>query len=196
MRPGFRRLSTDNAPKAHYCPWVPVAVVSVEGGGVGGGGASFGFGSADGGAVAVVVGAFASGAAVEVESDVELDDIGAADGSVRVSVVFTGVGFGSAYEGGGVVGKELATVLGAVDVAVGAAFGSVKFVVVSAAVSVIGGIVDGAGVSPGAVIVEVDPLADPSCTTSYCCWPRCIVPVLRLQARARATIRSIRLRFI
>lgn len=85
---------------------------------------------------------------------------------------------------------------GAVEVAMGAVFGRVKFVVVSADVSVIGGIVDGAGVSPGAVMVDVDPLADPSCTTSYCCWPRCIVLVLRLQARARATIRSIRLRFI
>lgn len=88
--------STVNAPKAHYCPCVPVAVVSVDGGGVGGGGGvSFGLVSVVGGAGAVVVGAFVAGAAVDVESDVELDDIGAADGSVRVSVVFTGVRFGS-----------------------------------------------------------------------------------------------------
>jgi hypothetical protein len=43
-------------------------------------------------------------------------------------------------------------------------FGSVKFVVVSTFVFVNGG-----GVSPGALMVEVTPLAEPSCTVSYCC---------------------------
>lgn len=42
--------------------------------------------------------------------------------------------------------------------------GSVRFVVVSTFVFVIGGVV-----SPGALIVEVTPLAEPSCTVWYCC---------------------------
>jgi len=42
--------------------------------------------------------------------------------------------------------------------------GSVKFVVVSTFVFVSGGVV-----SPGALIVDVTPLAEPSCTVWYCC---------------------------
>jgi hypothetical protein len=59
--------------------------------------------------------------------------------------------------------------------------GSVKFVVVSMLVSVMG-----AGVSPGPLIVDVTPLADPSCTVWYCCWPRCILLDL-LHAATRTT---------
>src|SRR3954465_13785637 len=42
--------------------------------------------------------------------------------------------------------------------------GSVKFVVVSTFVFVSGGVV-----SPGPLIVDVTPLAEPSCTVWYCC---------------------------
>jgi len=52
----------------------------------------------------------------------------------------------------------------AVDITPGV---ELKAVVVSAPVPVIGGVVTG-GVSPGALIVDVTPLACPSCTTSYC----------------------------
>lgn len=53
----------------------------------------------------------------------------------------------------------------AVSVPSGAGFvGSVKFVVVSTFVFVNGGVV-----SPGALMVDVTPLAEPSCTVWYCC---------------------------
>ncbi|MEA2239032.1 MAG: hypothetical protein QOC81_3756 [Thermoanaerobaculia bacterium] len=57
-----------------------------------------------------------------------------------------------------VAGKDPAIVAAAVVVPSGFGFGSVKFVVVSTFVSVIG------GVSPGPLIVEVTPLAEPSWT--------------------------------
>jgi hypothetical protein len=49
--------------------------------------------------------------------------------------------------------------------------GMVNAVVVSTFVSVTGGLV-----SPGPLMVDVTPLADPSGTTSYCFWSRCILP--------------------
>jgi len=52
----------------------------------------------------------------------------------------------------------------AVSLPSGFGFGMVKFVVVSTFVFVSGGVV-----SPGPLMVEVTPLADPSWTTSYCC---------------------------
>jgi hypothetical protein len=55
----------------------------------------------------------------------------------------------------------------------------VKAVVVSTFVSVNGGLV-----SPGALMVEVTPLAEPSWTTSYCFWSRCILPE-RLHPKTR-----------
>lgn len=59
-------------------------------------------------------------------------------------------------------GSEVAIVVPAVSLPSGfGLIGSVKFVVVSAFVFVMG-----AGVSPGPLMVEVTPLADPSCTTS------------------------------
>jgi hypothetical protein len=124
--------------------------------------------------VAVVVGPVGGGAEVEV---FELDDIGGLCGCdcvlvLRVSAVRVVVvrRTGWRYTGGGVDGNVPAIVPGIVEVAVGApVFGSVKFVVVSTDVLVIGGVIIGCGVSPGAAIVEVAPLAEPSCTTSYCC---------------------------
>lgn len=62
-------------------------------------------------------------------------------------------------------GSEVAVVPPAVSLPIGFGFvGSVKFVVVSAFV-----LVSGAGVSPGALMVDVTPLADPSSTVWYCC---------------------------
>jgi len=52
----------------------------------------------------------------------------------------------------------------AVSLPSGFGFGMVKFVVVSTFVFVSGGVV-----SPGPLMVDVTPLADPSWTTSYCC---------------------------
>lgn len=66
---------------------------------------------------------------------------------------------------GYVVGIEDAIEPPAVSLPRGAGlFGSVMFVVVSTFVFVIGGVV-----SPGALIVDVTPLAEPSCTVWYCC---------------------------
>jgi hypothetical protein len=50
------------------------------------------------------------------------------------------------------------------------AVGSVNVVVVSAlaSVPVMGVVSTGGGFSPGPLIVEVTPVAVPSCTTSYC----------------------------
>jgi hypothetical protein len=83
-------------------------------------------------------------------------------------------------------GKEPATVPGgAVDVVV-AVPGNVKAVVVSTFVPVTVEVVSGGVVSPGPLIVEVTPpSADPSCTTSYCCWSRCILPLRLHEAAAR-----------
>jgi hypothetical protein len=53
--------------------------------------------------------------------------------------------------------------------------GRVKAVVVSTFVPVIVELVIGGFVSPGALIVEVTPSAEPSCTVSYCFWSRCIL---------------------
>ena len=61
---------------------------------------------------------------------------------------------------GGYAGNVPATVFGGCVPSGAGLSGSVKFVVVSAAVLVIG-----AGVSPGALIVDVTPLACPSSTT-------------------------------
>lgn len=67
---------------------------------------------------------------------------------------------GGVLGGGGAGGRDPATV-GAGCVPSGAGLsGNVNDVVVSTAVSVIGG-----GVSPGALIVDVTPLASPSWTT-------------------------------
>jgi hypothetical protein len=84
----------------------------------------------------------------------------------------------------GVDGSEPAIVAPEVSLPRGFGFvGSVRFVVVSTFVSVVAG----ALVSPGALIVEVTlPLAEPSCTTSYCCWPRCIFVLERLQPKMRS----------
>lgn len=135
-------------------PCVPVSV----GGGVGGGGFF---------AVEVV------SVAVSVE---EVVAGGPFVGGVVVSVdaLFIGVFCGSLRGrrttgcAGGAVGNVDAIVPGLVVAVVDAVFGNVKFVVVSTFVAVIGGVV-AVGVSPGALIVDVTPLADPSSTTSYCC---------------------------
>ena len=135
---------------------VSVLVVSVFGGGavvsVGGGGASVdvvsvggggvgrrrGCGVCDGGTVAVVIGP-------------ELLIIGG-------GCVETGAREG--MPGGVVAGKVPAIVAGCWEPSGAGLSGSVKFVVVSTAVSVKGG-----GVSPGALMVDVTPLACPSWTT-------------------------------
>jgi len=85
-----------------------------------------------------------------------------------VSVGGCGVGAVALDIGGGVTGRGRGVYAGSVPATVlggwvpsGAGLsGSVKFVVVSMAVSVRGG-----GVSPGALMVEVTPLAWPSSTT-------------------------------
>jgi hypothetical protein len=62
-------------------------------------------------------------------------------------------------------GSVVAIVPPVVSLPIGFGFvGSVKFVVVSTFV-----LVSGAGVSPGALMVDVTPLADPSSTVWYCC---------------------------
>jgi len=78
--------------------------------------------------------------------------------------VSTGFGRGRVRGGGGgeFWGRVEATVLGCSVLVVVAVFGNVKFVVVSTFVSVIVELVSGAAVSPGALIVDVTPSADPS----------------------------------
>jgi hypothetical protein len=52
----------------------------------------------------------------------------------------------------------------------------------------------GGGFSPGPLIVEVTPVAVPSCTTSYCCFLRARVPLPRqpnARMHAAATIPDI-----
>jgi hypothetical protein len=66
--------------------------------------------------------------------------------------------------GGGSVPATLPAGAPTVDITPGV---ELKAVVVSAPVAVIGAVAAAAG-SPGALIVEVTPLACPSCTTSYC----------------------------
>jgi hypothetical protein len=104
------------------------------------------------------------------------------DVSVRVtvfSVVVECAGWGWGRVNGGVgAGMVAAIVPGwAVDVVVAVTSVSVKFEVVSALVPVIDA--GGGTASPGALIVDVTPLACPSCTTSYCCRSlRCKLPEL------------------
>ena len=103
----------------------------------------------------------------------------AVGGSSEVDVVSVGVGGRRLGRGGvsrgypgiapPVVGGNVPAIVpgGWVVVAVEDSGGSVKFDVVSAFVPVIE---TGGGVgSPGALIVDVTPLACPSWTTSYCC---------------------------
>ena len=81
------------------------------------------------------------------------------------SVVVAGgaTGFGRGRVGGGESwGRVEATVPGWSLLVVVAVFGRVKFVVVSTFVSVIAELVVGAAVSPGALIVDVTPFAEPS----------------------------------
>lgn len=66
--------------------------------------------------------------------------------------------------GGGIVPARVLAGAPAVDITPGV---ELNAVVVSAPVPVIGGVATEA-VSPGALIVDVTPLACPSCTTSYC----------------------------
>jgi len=89
----------------------------------------------------------------------------------------------------GVVGIPEAIEPAAVSVPSGAGFvGSVRFVVVSTFVFVIGGGV----VSPGALMVDVTPLAEPSCTVWYCCWFRWTLLPARLHPKAiKATAASV-----
>jgi len=90
-----------------------------------------------------------------------------ATGAGRVDVRGREVGMPGAPAGydGGAPGIADAIEPAAVSVPRGAGFvGSVKFVVVSTFVFVNGGVV-----SPGALMVEVTPLAEPSCTVWYCC---------------------------
>ncbi|HEX9491649.1 MAG TPA: hypothetical protein VGA33_00165 [Thermoanaerobaculia bacterium] len=140
-----------------WSPCVPVAAVSV-----GGGGFCSSFFLPVGATVSVAVGAVwvGGGAAVSV-----LLFIG---GFVVVGWVERGRGRGVGAEVA--VGKVPATVPGCcVVVAVVAVPGSVKAVVVSTFVPVIVELViAGGGFSPGALIVDVTPVAEPSCTTSYC----------------------------
>jgi hypothetical protein len=99
-------------------------------------------------------------------------------GGAAVSVLLFIGGFAGVARGRGrgvgaevVVGKVPATVPGCcVVVAVVAVPGRVKAVVVSTFVPVIVELVTGGGgFSPGALMVDVTPVAEPSCTTSYCC---------------------------
>ena len=144
-------------------------IVSVGGGGVGGSSSGFFFTSGgvvvvfgDGCVSAVVVGTDASSVAVMVVS---------VAGSGRNTCGGDGVETRGRSGRGNVVdvigagcGTEPAIAVPAVSLASGfGLFASVKLVVVSALVSV-----SGAGVSPGPLIVDVTPLADPSGTTSYC----------------------------
>lgn len=104
--------------------------------------------------VAVVGGPLGGGVAVSV--------VGAELAIAGGGVIGLSTGFG---RGAGDCGRDPAIVPeGIVDVDM--VFGRVKFVVVSTAVLVAA--VRG-GISPGAAIVELVPLADPSSTTSYCC---------------------------
>jgi len=90
-------------------------------------------------------------------------------GFVVVGCVARGRGRGAGAEV--LVWKVPATVPGCcVVVAVVAVPGRVKAVVVSTFVPVIVELViGGGGFSPGALMVDVTPSAEPSCTTSYCC---------------------------
>jgi hypothetical protein len=91
---------------------------------------------------------------------------GAVAGTSRVDVRCGAAAGGAPLPDGGVDGSEPATVGAVVALPSGfGLFGSVKFVVVSTLVSV----TNGGLVSPGPLMVEVTPLADPSGTTSYCC---------------------------
>jgi hypothetical protein len=100
--------------------------------------------------------------------------VGGEEGDVVVVSVVAVVALVSVAGGGtclflgiGVVLPAVSVVTGGPPVSLPSGFGlsgSVRFVVVWAFVSVAGAVV-----SPGALIVEVTPLAEPSCTTSYCC---------------------------
>jgi hypothetical protein len=81
--------------------------------------------------------------------------------SVVVAGGATGFGRGCVRGGEG-WGRVEATVPGCSVLVVVAVFGRVKFVVVSTFVSVIVELVSGAAVSPGALIVDVTPFAEPS----------------------------------
>lgn len=132
----------------------------------------------------VVVVVVSAGGGVVVVGSVDVVVVGTGSavvvvvGSVR-QVVSPRAGGGAVRVGDGVypeppappygcVGSAPASVPGGVAGA-DARFGSrVKADVVSALVPVIGGMV-----SPGPWMVDVTPLAAPSCTVSYCCcWPR------------------------
>ena len=144
---------------------MPVAVVSVGGGGGGGACLSlgwvvvsvFGGGGADGSVtVAVVVGAgCVGGVDVVVDADDDIDGFGSSDGRGRRTGGRTGCIDGW--------GRVPASVPGAVLVggSCDAVAGRVKFVVVSTAVFVLGGITVG-GCSPGAPTVELAALVEPS----------------------------------
>ena len=71
-------------------------------------------------------------------------------------------------------GRVPAMVPGIVLVSVIVPVGSVKLVVVSALVFVAGATAIGGG-SPGPFTVDELAVEVPSWTTSYCCWPRCMV---------------------
>jgi hypothetical protein len=111
--------------------------------------------------------------------------------TVSVGVVGRGRGRGrgGVYPDGKPVaasGKEPATLPGGSVEVVVAVPGSVNAVVVSTFVPVTVEVVSGGAVSPGPLIVEVTaPSAEPSCTTSYCCWSRCILPLRLHEAAAR-----------
>ena len=95
-------------------------------------------------------------------------------GSVRMT---RGFGFGGRIvvvgNGNGgyvcVIAGGMVVVSGGI-VVVAVAVGIVKFVVVSAFVAVSGVETAGGCVSPGPLIVDETPVADPSSTTSYFCW--------------------------
>lgn len=155
----------------------------VVGGGGGAGSSSFFFSVSDvfvvlvdvvlevsvGAAVVVIVVSVCSGGDVGRLSfgigGVALPTVSVTTGAVR-GAVRGREGEALGYAGVVLEGNDPAIVAPVVSVPSGFGFvGSVKFVVVSMFVSVS----TGAGVSPGALMVEVTPLADPSCTTSYCC---------------------------
>lgn len=120
---------------------VSVAAVSVCGRCAGCGARSFGIGGVVLPIVSVTTGAFATGA-----------------GRVDVRGRATGMPGAPAGYDGGAPGIAEAIEPAAVSVPRGAGFvGSVRFVVVSTFVFVIGGVV-----SPGALMVDVTPLAEPS----------------------------------
>jgi hypothetical protein len=100
---------------------------------------------------------------------------------------------------GGIDGIVPASVPGGSDapVVVIIVFVIVKLVVVSAFVPVSGAETGGGATSPGPLIVDVTPLAEPSCTVSYCWSFRATLSLLRQPASAMAlTTRTNRLDFM